>query len=185
MEGVIGIIGLGEVSLPGKCTVVDVSPYFHFFMSKLHGSQLMRFNKTVCPSGLRGWTQVPLARAAWVQIPQLSFVGKAMVTVLDQCAPLPPTSNRSKVPAVSVGCFRFHWDPRCVYIYLIRSALLWSSVPNVFLCAMLSKFASAGNQTRVTSMATMYSATRPLMPDERVTRRADQVDTVFFLRTKV
>ena len=28
--------------------------------------------RTVCPSGLRGWTQVPLARAAWVQIPQLS-----------------------------------------------------------------------------------------------------------------
>ena len=28
---------------------------------------------TVCPSGLRGWTQVPLAQAAWVQIPQLSF----------------------------------------------------------------------------------------------------------------
>ena len=30
--------------------------------------------KTVCPSGLRGWTQVPLAQAAWVQIPQLSYV---------------------------------------------------------------------------------------------------------------
>ena len=29
--------------------------------------------KTVCPSGLRGWTQVPLAQAAWVQIPQLSI----------------------------------------------------------------------------------------------------------------
>ena len=28
--------------------------------------------ETVCPSGLRGWTQVPLAQAAWVQIPQLS-----------------------------------------------------------------------------------------------------------------
>ena len=30
--------------------------------------------KTVCPSGLRGWTQVPLAKAAWVQIPQLSIL---------------------------------------------------------------------------------------------------------------
>ena len=30
--------------------------------------------KTVCPSGLRGWTQVPLAQAAWVQIPQLSIL---------------------------------------------------------------------------------------------------------------
>ena len=28
--------------------------------------------KTVCPSGLRGWTQAPLARAAWAQIPQVS-----------------------------------------------------------------------------------------------------------------
>ena len=30
--------------------------------------------KTLCPSGLRGWTQVPLARAAWVQIPQVSIL---------------------------------------------------------------------------------------------------------------
>ena len=36
--------------------------------------RLSRFcsDMTVCPSGLRGWTQVPLAQAAWVQIPQLS-----------------------------------------------------------------------------------------------------------------
>lgn len=34
--------------------------------------------KTVCPSGLRGWTQVPLAQAAWVQIPQLSFTSKLL-----------------------------------------------------------------------------------------------------------
>ena len=27
---------------------------------------------TLCPGGLRGWTQVPLAQAAWVQIPQVS-----------------------------------------------------------------------------------------------------------------
>ena len=32
-----------------------------------------RCNTTLCPSGLRGWTQVPLARAAWVQIPQVSY----------------------------------------------------------------------------------------------------------------
>ena len=30
-------------------------------------------SSTLCPSGLRGWTQVPLAQAAWVQIPQVSF----------------------------------------------------------------------------------------------------------------
>ena len=29
--------------------------------------------QTICPSGLRRWTQVPLAQAAWVQIPQLSI----------------------------------------------------------------------------------------------------------------
>ena len=34
---------------------------------------LIQRKKTVCPSGLRGWTQVPLAQAAWVQIPQLSY----------------------------------------------------------------------------------------------------------------
>ena len=31
-------------------------------------------HETLCPSGLRGWTQVPLARAAWVQIPQVSYL---------------------------------------------------------------------------------------------------------------
>ena len=30
-------------------------------------------DRTLCPSGLRGRTQVPLARAAWVQIPQMSW----------------------------------------------------------------------------------------------------------------
>ena len=28
---------------------------------------------TLCPSGLRGWTQVPLVQTAWVQIPQVSY----------------------------------------------------------------------------------------------------------------
>ena len=32
-------------------------------------------SRTLCPSGLRGWTQVPLAQAAWVQIPQVSLFG--------------------------------------------------------------------------------------------------------------
>ena len=36
-------------------------------------AQYSMYNTTLCPSGLRGWTQVPLARAAWVQIPQVSF----------------------------------------------------------------------------------------------------------------
>ena len=33
-------------------------------------------SKTLCPSGLRGWTQVPLARAAWVRIPQVSYADR-------------------------------------------------------------------------------------------------------------
>ena len=39
------------------------------------------YGKTVCPSGLRGWTQVPLARAAWVRIPQLSVQGQSALCV--------------------------------------------------------------------------------------------------------
>jgi hypothetical protein len=38
--------------------------------------------KTLCPSGLRGWTQVPLARAAWVQIPQVSLSCPVLCVVL-------------------------------------------------------------------------------------------------------
>ena len=38
--------------------------------------------KTLCPSGLRGWTQVPLARAAWVQIPQVSLSCRLFCAVL-------------------------------------------------------------------------------------------------------
>jgi hypothetical protein len=38
--------------------------------------------KTLCPSGLRGWTQVPLARAAWVQIPQVSLSCRLLCAVL-------------------------------------------------------------------------------------------------------
>ena len=38
-----------------------------------NATHVARTSKTVCPSGLRGWTQVPLAQAAWVQIPQLSI----------------------------------------------------------------------------------------------------------------
>ena len=36
-------------------------------------SRAYRPTRTLCPSGLRGWTPVPLAQAAWAQIPQLSF----------------------------------------------------------------------------------------------------------------
>ena len=45
-------------------------------------------SKTVCPSGLRGWTQVPLAQAAWVQIPQLSYTIPPRLTRFGQRAKL-------------------------------------------------------------------------------------------------
>ena len=54
--------------------------------------------KTVCPSGLRGWTQVPLARAAWAQIPQLSF----MVSQMCICR------NRVVLQRGIRGCKRLH-----------------------------------------------------------------------------
>ena len=61
------------------------------------------YGKTVCPSGLRGWTQVPLARAAWVQIPQLSDLcdcGYESIIVLNtytlySCLGSKPTAVRS------------------------------------------------------------------------------------------
>ena len=40
-------------------------------------------HRTLCPSGLRGWTQVPLAQAAWVQIPQVSLWKNELETCLD------------------------------------------------------------------------------------------------------
>ena len=38
--------------------------------------------RTVCPSGLQGWTQVPLARVAWAQIPQLSFCASSTFSLM-------------------------------------------------------------------------------------------------------
>ena len=41
---------------------------------------VVKAHLTLCLSGLRGWTQVPLAPAAWVQIPQLSLLVKVTWT---------------------------------------------------------------------------------------------------------
>ena len=48
-------------------------PLLPFICSYLKKSWPPMVFKTVCPGGLRGWSQVPLAQAAWVQIPQLSI----------------------------------------------------------------------------------------------------------------
>ena len=50
--------------------------------------------KTLCPSGLRGWTQVPLARAAWAQIPQVSWPPSTL---------LAPQAGRKAFKQMSVG----------------------------------------------------------------------------------
>ena len=53
----------------------------NYSLALTRASREQRSNsKTLCPSGLRGWTQVPLARAAWVQIPQVSFCDCQVLT---------------------------------------------------------------------------------------------------------
>ena len=41
---------------------------------------------TLCPSGLRGWTQVSLVQTAWVQIPQVSY-GSGLKVATGNCWP--------------------------------------------------------------------------------------------------
>ena len=52
---------------------------------------------TLCPSGLRGWTQVPLARAAWAQIPQVSL-----------SPPLGPRYQALPLHLLPEGCFTYY-----------------------------------------------------------------------------
>jgi hypothetical protein len=66
----------------------------------IDASSIFLVAATVCPSGLRGWTQVPLAKAAWVQIPQLSLrhppLGSAQRGYKpghSSCRPLSPCNN--------------------------------------------------------------------------------------------
>ena len=138
----------------------------------------MRFDKTVCPSGLRGWTQVPLARAAWVQIPQLSFIAKAILfSYLSpqgrlRAFPLCP-KNKRVCHCIMRGICRNNGYMKYCGSVLSQFVCLSQSLVCLALHAMKSKSASAGNRTRVTSMATMYSATRPLMPDISVLSMSD------------
>ena len=57
-------------STSGEDSAVPAGSEDRLWMTTKRGAATV---KTVCPSGLRGWTQVPLAKAAWVQIPQLSL----------------------------------------------------------------------------------------------------------------
>ena len=56
-----------------KCFCLAKLPFlpYSFLLTEASKSEAIR---TVCLSGLRGWTQVPLARPAWAQIPQVSGV---------------------------------------------------------------------------------------------------------------
>ena len=55
-----------------KCFCFAKPPFLYSFL--LTEALKLEAIRTVCPSGLRGWTQVPLAKAAWAQIPQLSIL---------------------------------------------------------------------------------------------------------------
>ena len=61
-------------------------------------------SRTLCPSGLRGWTQVPLAQAAWVQIPQVSLL-RCWVFTSMQCARCKTTSH-CRPPAQGKAMFK-------------------------------------------------------------------------------
>ena len=68
--GMSSLCAMARTSFPG-----NVNLYCGAGRQDAHGCPgYGRSSKTVCPSGLRGWTQVPLAQAAWVQIPQLSYM---------------------------------------------------------------------------------------------------------------
>ena len=56
--------------------------------------------ETLCSNGLRGWTQVPPAQAAWVQIPQVSFCeGRC-------CAPNGKLTMSSNLVVCNAACER-------------------------------------------------------------------------------
>ena len=80
-----------------------------YFQRAPSASQSRHANKTVSRSGLRGWTQVPLAQAAWVQIPQLSifvacspgaFAVVPRLALVRQCAP-----REARTPDLEVNSF--------------------------------------------------------------------------------
>ena len=73
--------GQQHCATKGRTAVARTSlPIYH----PSHPNGASNTFKTLCPSGLRGWTQFPLARAAWVQIPQVSF---AILTILYSLRP--------------------------------------------------------------------------------------------------
>ncbi len=59
-------------STPGVGIILRVPLVALLFRAAGPADATARGPKTVCPSGQRGWTQVPLAQAAWAQIPQVS-----------------------------------------------------------------------------------------------------------------
>ena len=64
-----------DVFAPGRFILCDASASMMSFGQHVGVVACLRA-ETVCPSGLRGWTQVPLVKTAWVQIPQLSFISR-------------------------------------------------------------------------------------------------------------
>ena len=60
---------------------------------------------TLCLSGLRGWTQVPLVQTAWVQVPQVSY-GSGLKVATGNCWPTETHSSSRDLSSESPSWLR-------------------------------------------------------------------------------
>ena len=67
----LSFIGRRRVDPRKACHLGEISRKKQSWMFRQKTSPSKQL--TLCPSGLRGWTQVPLVQTAWVQIPQVSY----------------------------------------------------------------------------------------------------------------
>ena len=78
----------------------------------------------VCPSGLRGWAQVPLARAARVQIPQVSLIHSSGVCAFRQIyatlADLGTVAILAQGTSWAVAVTQAFFVAPCVAVVLLR-----------------------------------------------------------------
>ena len=137
---------------------------------------------TLCPSGLKGWTQVPQARAASVQIPQMSFLAlclacsqrggqNAAAKRLRRQAQMTSAGLESAIPG-SIGRCLIHWATRPIFASISTRTIRCerSCGFHLFSQEHLRKHSSAGESS---PMATMYSATRPLCRLAACTSRSE------------
>ena len=111
---------------------------------------------TLCPSGLRGWTQVPLAQAAWVQIPQVSFMTDAHRANLGMDGRMEAHVNTA--PLYSFLSFLLPFSVQCYYLF-ISFALPRSLSLSILLSLALSHYLS---------LSLSLALVHPLSPRPRV-----------------